>query len=280
MPLDTDGLLGRGLWHILGIVWWFVGSSVTLDPPRPEPPALEVNRVLAAPPPKSSLDSAVLPEQLIVFDEATVNDYLRSMVTEGEKRFIQPELRVGLPALRCDEELEGLPEQPRLWHLKETKTKALVEQTELWLHQGIVAKADSHQVALGTILPVVAVRKSGGGYRFALDLRAINAKIKRPDFAHLLDVTYITRKASEFRVLGRLDCTAAFLNVELSKALQQHCHYRVGNNLYRFLRMPFGLKTATGHWQRFLSLLLHEIDPSVTSKAEWWPTSRSTWMTL
>lgn len=137
-----------------------------------------------------------------------------------------------------------------------------------------------HQVALGTILPVVAVRKSGGGYRFALDLRAINAKIKRPDFAHLLDVTYITRKASEFRVLGRLDCTAAFLNVELSKALQQHCHYRVGNNLYRFLRMPFGLKTATGHWQRFLSLLLHEIDPSVTSKAEWWPTSRSMWMTL
>jgi hypothetical protein len=100
--------------------------------------------------------------------------------------------------------------------------------------------------------PVLFVRKPGGGLRFCVDYRKLNAiTIKNRYPIPLIQETL--NRLSKAKVYTKLDIIAAFNRLRIAKGDEWLTAFRTRYGLFEYLVMPFGLANAPATFQHYVN---------------------------
>lgn len=90
---------------------------------------------------------------------------------------------------------------------------------------------------------LVITRKPNGSLRICLDPKDLNNNIKREQCL-IPTLDEITAKLSEAKVFSTLDATSGFYQIVLDKESTDLCTFGTPFGRYKFLRLPYGIKSA------------------------------------
>ena len=126
----------------------------------------------------------------------------------------------------------------RIPYAREEKLKATLKRLE---EQGIVASVDQ---ATDWVSNLVITEKKNGSIRVCLDPKPLNTAIKRE--RHMIPTPAdVQRKLSGCKTFTVLDMRDAFWHVRLSGESSYKCTFNTPWGRKRFLRMPFGISSAS-----------------------------------
>src|SRR5436853_1971119 len=99
---------------------------------------------------------------------------------------------------------------------------------------------------------VIFVKKPGGGLRFCVDYRALNAiTIKNRYPIPLIQETL--SRLSKAKYYTKLDIIAAFNRLRIAEGDEWLTAFRTRYGLFEYLVMPFGLANAPSSFQHFVN---------------------------
>jgi transposase InsO family protein len=123
--------------------------------------------------------------------------------------------------------------------------------TEL-LEKGFIRVSHSPAAA-----PVLFAKKPGGGLRFCVDYRALNA-ITRKDRYPLPLIQETLRQIGQADWYTKLDVRAAFHRLRVKAEDQWKTAFRTRYGLYEWVVTPFGLANGPSAFQRYINWVLRE----------------------
>ncbi|XP_044766752.1 uncharacterized protein K02A2.6-like [Coccinella septempunctata] len=97
--------------------------------------------------------------------------------------------------------------------------------------------------------PVVIVKKKNGNLRICLDPQDLNKSIKR-EYFKLPTIDELISKLNGACYFSVLDAASGFWNIPLDEASSELCTFGTPFGRFRFLRMPYGLKSAPEVFQK------------------------------
>ena len=137
-----------------------------------------------------------------------------------------------------------------LYGMSQNELKVLRKYLDDHLAKGFI-RASSSPVAS----PVIFVKKPGGGLRFCVDYRALNALTVKNRYPIPLIQETLTR-LSKAKYYTKLDIIAAFNKLRIAKGDEWLTAFRTRYGLFEYLVMPFGLSNAPGTFQHFVNDVL------------------------
>lgn len=105
--------------------------------------------------------------------------------------------------------------------------------------------------------PVLLVRKPGGGIRFCVDYRGLNAVTVKDRYPLPL-IHETLRNVSRAKWFTKLDVIAAFHKIRVKKGDEWKTAFRTRFGLFEYLVTPFGLTSAPSTFQRYINETLKE----------------------
>ena len=96
---------------------------------------------------------------------------------------------------------------------------------------------------------MVVVEKPSGALRICLDPRDLNKAIQRPHYP-LKTLNDILPQLSGAHYFTKLDARSGYWNIKLDEASSYLTTFNTPYGRYRFLRLPFGLKSSQDEFQR------------------------------
>jgi hypothetical protein len=105
--------------------------------------------------------------------------------------------------------------------------------------------------------PVLFVKKPGGGLRFCVDYRALNA-ITKQDRYPLPLIRETLRSLAKARWFTKVDVRAAFHRIRVKEGDEWKTAFRTRFGLFEWLVTPFGLAGAPATFQRYINSTLAE----------------------
>src|SRR5699024_5022066 len=107
--------------------------------------------------------------------------------------------------------------------------------------------------------PLHLVRKNNGDWRPCGDYRRVNAQTRadRYPIPHLHDFAF---NLDSCRVFTSIDLVKAYHQIQVAEEDIPKTAIITPFGLFEFLRMPFGLKTASQTFQRFMNQVTHGLD--------------------
>jgi RNase H-like domain found in reverse transcriptase/Reverse transcriptase (RNA-dependent DNA polymerase)/Integrase zinc binding domain/Integrase core domain/Chromo (CHRromatin Organisation MOdifier) domain/Aspartyl protease len=106
--------------------------------------------------------------------------------------------------------------------------------------------------------PVIFVRKPGGGLRFCVDYRALNAITVRNRYPIPLIQETLDRLAKA-RYFTKVDVIAAFNKIRVREGDEKYTAFRTRWGLFEYLVMPFGVKNGPGTFQQYINDTLRDL---------------------
>ncbi len=136
-------------------------------------------------------------------------------------------------------------------HLKDKAADIISEM----LQNGIISHSESEFSS-----PIVLVKKRNSDQiRVTIDYRALNAKSKKDAFA--------TPRADDLidelhgaKVFSKIDVKSAYHNIMRATEDRHKTAFRFNGELYEYNRVPFGLSSAPGTFNRLISKILLGLD--------------------
>lgn len=105
--------------------------------------------------------------------------------------------------------------------------------------------------------PVLFAKKPGGGLRFCVDYRGINAITKKDRYPlPLIKETLNALNAAKW--LTKLDVSAAFHRIRMAKGEEWKTAFRTRYGLFEWKVCPFGLTGSPATFQRYINWVLRE----------------------
>ena len=107
--------------------------------------------------------------------------------------------------------------------------------------------------------PIVTVRKPSGALRICLDPLELNKAIRREHYS-IPSLGEIVAKLHGAQYFSTLDATSGFLQIPLEDASSYVATFATPSGRYRFLRLPFGIKSAPEVFHRTIVEMFHDIE--------------------
>ena len=107
--------------------------------------------------------------------------------------------------------------------------------------------------------PIVPVIKSSGQVRICGDYKVTINKVAKVDRYPLPHIDELYAKLSGGQLFSKLDLSNAYQQLPLDEASQKLTTINTPKGLFMYTRLPFGVSTAPGIFQRTLETLLQEI---------------------
>ncbi|XP_053391905.1 uncharacterized protein LOC123552774 [Mercenaria mercenaria] len=130
------------------------------------------------------------------------------------------------------------------------------DELDRMLEEGIIVKENEHTDWVNNMVTVV---KPNGSLTICLDPSDLNKCIKRPHYP-LKTIEDVVTRIPNAKVFSKLDCVSSFWQVELDEESSKLCTFNSCFGKFRFLRMPFGIKSASEVFQNVISEILDDID--------------------
>ena len=103
--------------------------------------------------------------------------------------------------------------------------------------------------------PIVMVKKKGGDFRFCADLRALN-DVCVFDGEPLTDVQHLFQSLGKAKYFSKLDLTKGYWAIPIEEEDRDKTAFTTSKGQFRWVNLPFGLKTASGIFNRMMRKLL------------------------
>jgi len=103
--------------------------------------------------------------------------------------------------------------------------------------------------------PVLLVKKANGEYRFACDYRELN-KVTKTDMYPIGDLAAAQTTMAGAKLFSTLDLRAGYHQVPMSKEASEKSAFITQDGLFEWLRLPYGLRNAPGHFSRMMDKVL------------------------
>jgi hypothetical protein len=111
---------------------------------------------------------------------------------------------------------------------------------------------------------MVVVPKSNGRVRICVDLTKLNTSVKRERHP-LPPVEQVLAQLAEGKVFSKLDANSGFWQVPLSPESSRLTTFITPFGRYCFCRLPFGISSASEHYQRRMLEILDGLEGVVGS---------------
>jgi hypothetical protein len=105
--------------------------------------------------------------------------------------------------------------------------------------------------------PVLFAKKPGGGLRFCVDYRALNALTQKDRYPIPL-IKETLNSLSKAKWFTKLDIIAAFHKIRIAEGEEWKTAFRTRYGLFEWLVTPFGLTGAPATFQRYINWVLRE----------------------
>ncbi|GFX90889.1 retrovirus-related Pol polyprotein from transposon 412 [Trichonephila clavipes] len=148
-----------------------------------------------------------------------------------------------------DEEPVCLP--PR--RLAFTERQEVNKQIEEWLNEGIIRPSSSEYAS-----PIVMVKKKDRSSKMCIDYRKLNQKLVKDKFPLPL-IEYVLDTLQEAKVYSTLDLRKGFFHVDVDKDCRKYTSFIVPDGQFEFNKVPFGLSTNPGVFQRYVSSIFRDL---------------------
>ena len=133
------------------------------------------------------------------------------------------------------------------------KKTQIEEQLRQWERDKVIERCESSWAS-----PIHAVKKSDGSWRVCGDFRRINT-VTQLDRYPLPTLSSFNERLVGCTVFSKVDLKQAFQQVCVEESSQEKTAIITTLGLFKFLRMPFGLKNAAQCFQRNVHQLLKDL---------------------
>ncbi|GFT12001.1 retrovirus-related Pol polyprotein from transposon 17.6 [Trichonephila clavipes] len=146
---------------------------------------------------------------------------------------------------------EPVCEPPR--RLAFTERQEVNKQIEEWLNEGIIHPSSAEYAS-----PIVMVKKKDGSSRMCIDYRKLNQKLVKDKFP-LPIIEGVLDTLQEAIVYSTLDLRNGFFHVDVDEDCRKYTSFIVPDGQFEFNKVPFGLSTSPGVFQRYVSSIFRDL---------------------
>lgn len=129
------------------------------------------------------------------------------------------------------------------------------EETKKMLEMKIIEPCNSPWAS-----PIILVPKKDGSWRYAVDFRVVNGKIRKDSYP-LPIISEVLENFVNARWFSVVDMAKGFWSIPIKEENRDVTAFTTGNGLYRFTRCPFGLSNSPACWQRAMDVMLSGLQP-------------------
>ncbi|GFX77889.1 retrovirus-related Pol polyprotein from transposon 412 [Trichonephila clavipes] len=141
---------------------------------------------------------------------------------------------------------EPVCQHPR--RLSFTERQEVNKQIEEWLNEGIIRPRFAEYAS-----PIVMVKK-----RMCIDYRKLNQKLVKDKFP-LPIIEDVSDTLQEAKVYSTLDLRNGFFHVDVDEDCRKYTSFIVPDGQFEFNKVPFGLSTSPGVFQRYVSSIVRDL---------------------
>ena len=153
---------------------------------------------------------------------------------------------------------EARPVKLRPYRVPVCQQDEVSQQLARMEEQGVISLSKSPWAS-----PMVVVKKKDGSLRLCVDYRKLNS-LSIGDSFPLPSIEELLITVSRSKYFSTLDLKAGYHQVHLDSETKHKTAFCVGDQLYEFNRLPFGLKNAPSHFSRLMvAILANLINSSV-----------------
>ena len=138
-----------------------------------------------------------------------------------------------------------------LYSMSQDELKVLKKYLKENLSKGFIRASSSPAAS-----PVLFARKPGGGLRFCVDYRQLNAMTIKNRYPLPL-IKETLERVCKAKIYSKIDIIAAFNRLRMQQGEEWKTAFRTRYGLYEYLVMPFGLANAPSSFQNFINDILH-----------------------
>ncbi|GFX89531.1 hypothetical protein TNCV_72241 [Trichonephila clavipes] len=146
---------------------------------------------------------------------------------------------------------EPVCQHPR--RLAFTERQEVNKQIEEWLNEGIIRPSSAEYAS-----PIVMVKKKDGSSRMCIDYRKLNQKLVKDKFP-LPIIEDVLDTLQEAKVYSTLDLRNGFFHVDVDEDCRKYTSIIVPDGQFEFNKVPFGLSTSPGVFQRYVSSIFRDV---------------------
>ncbi|KAJ8105804.1 hypothetical protein ONZ43_g7278 [Nemania bipapillata] len=146
---------------------------------------------------------------------------------------------------------KDLPDNP-LYRMSLEELEAVREYIVEQLRKGFIQPGNAPFAA-----PVLFVRKPGGGLRFCVDYRKINALTKKDKYPiPLIDETLA--RIAKAKIFTKIDVRQAFNRIRMHPESEDLTTFKTRYGAFKYKVLPFGLSNGPATFQRYINNALSE----------------------
>ncbi|GFS57438.1 retrovirus-related Pol polyprotein from transposon 17.6 [Trichonephila clavipes] len=134
-----------------------------------------------------------------------------------------------------------------------TERQEVNKQIEEWLNEGIIRQSSAEYAS-----PIVMVKKKDGSSRMCIDYRKLNQKLVKDKFP-LPSIEDVLDTLQEVKVYSTLDLRNGFFHVDVDEDCRKYTSFIVPDGQFEFNKVPFGLSTSPGVFQRYVSSIFRDL---------------------